>query len=141
MPVEEFKTLKKQFLEDIIDVVTMEDIPPELVLNWDQTGVNLVPASSWTMKRKGSKRVEIKGLNDKRQITCVFCVSLFSDFLPIQVIYGGKTDRCHPPYDFPSDWFISHTPNHWSNKESMIKYIEYIIVPYIANVRECLSCS
>ena len=31
------------------------------------------------------------GVNDIRQITEVFCGSLVSDFLPIQVISNGKT--------------------------------------------------
>ena len=68
----------------------MEEIPPQLILNWDQTGIHLVPASSWTMDKRGSKQVEIKGVNDKRQITAVFCGSLTGDFLPIQVIYRIK---------------------------------------------------
>lgn len=45
----------------------MEEIPMELVFNWDQTGLNLVPAATWTMAPKGSKRVDIKGFGDKRQ--------------------------------------------------------------------------
>ena len=44
-------------------------IPPELVLNWDQTGIKLVPCSSWTMDQSGVKIVEIVGANNKRQIT------------------------------------------------------------------------
>ena len=51
----------------------MEEIPLELIFNWDQTGLHLVPTSNWTMAKKGSKRVEMKGLEDKRQITAVFC--------------------------------------------------------------------
>ena len=61
-----FEKLKQKFLSDVASIVDMEDIPPELILNWDQTGINLVPASSWTMDKKGSKRVEITGVNDKR---------------------------------------------------------------------------
>ena len=76
MPVEQFQEIKTAFLKDIIDVVTMDEIPSDLIFNWDQTGLNLVPASSWTMALKGSKRVEIKGVNDKRQITGVFCATL-----------------------------------------------------------------
>ncbi len=49
----------------------MEEIPPELILNWDQTGIHLVPAAAWTMDQIGSKRVEV-GVNDKKQITAVF---------------------------------------------------------------------
>ena len=68
----------------------MEDIPPQLIINWDQMGLNLVPASNWTMAQKGQKRVSIKGLRDKRMITGVFCGSLVGEFLPMQVILGEK---------------------------------------------------
>ena len=51
----------------------MEDVPPQLVINWNQTGIRIVPGSSWTMELKGSKRVEIAGISDKRQITAVLC--------------------------------------------------------------------
>ena len=42
------------------------------------------------MKGKGSKRVEAIGLNDKRQITGVFCAALAGELLPLQPIYQGK---------------------------------------------------
>jgi hypothetical protein len=48
------------------------DIPPELIYNWDHTGINYVPVSNWTMEIEGSKKVPIVGLDDKRQITVVF---------------------------------------------------------------------
>ena len=64
----------------------MEEIPPELILNWDQTGIKLVPSSFWTMERQGEKRVEMVGVNDKRQITAVFCSSLLGDFILLQLI-------------------------------------------------------
>ena len=65
----------------------MEEIPPELILNWDQTGIHLVPASAWTMELAGSKRVEISGVDNKQQITAIFCGLLTGDFLPLQLIY------------------------------------------------------
>ena len=46
-------------------VVEMYKIPPELVINWDQTGINIVPVSQWTMDVEGAKRVEITGIDDK----------------------------------------------------------------------------
>jgi hypothetical protein len=48
------------------------DIPPELIYNWDHTGINYVPVSNWTMEIEGSKKAPIVGLDDKRQITVVF---------------------------------------------------------------------
>ena len=41
--VENFAEKKREFLDDLVATVQMEDIPPELVLNWDQTGIKLVP--------------------------------------------------------------------------------------------------
>ena len=115
-----FAELKKSFLEDVVATVAMEEIPPELILNWDQTGIKIVSSSGWTMDQQGVKRVEV---NDKRQITAVFCASMVGDFLPIQLIYAGKTNRCHPQFQFPSDWHIIHAPKHWSNEETMLQYI------------------
>ena len=30
----------------------MEDIPPQLIMNWDHTGLNYIPVSNWTMAKK-----------------------------------------------------------------------------------------
>jgi len=64
------------------------------------------------MEEKGSKQIEVAGLNDKRQITAVFCASLVGEFLPVQLIYQGKTSACLPRYGFTDDWNITYTPNH-----------------------------
>ena len=50
----DFAMLKKSFLEDVFTTMMMEEVPPELILNWDQTGIKLVPSSSWTMALRGS---------------------------------------------------------------------------------------
>ena len=43
MTVANFEAVKEQFLFDVKAVVEMEDIPPELVFNWDQTAIILYP--------------------------------------------------------------------------------------------------
>ena len=124
MTVTNFEAVKEQFVLDVNAVVEMEDIPPELVFNWDQTGISVVPGSLWKMEAKGSKRVEIVGISDKRQITAVFCGAMTGEFLPPQLIYQGKTSACLPRYSFPDDWHVTCTPNHWSNEDKMKEYIE-----------------
>ena len=83
--------------------------------------------------------MEVCGANDKRLITAVFCGSLVGDFLPIEVIYQGKTTRCHPRYEFPPEWDITHSQKHWSNETTMIQYIEKIIVPYINSAQQAFQ--
>ena len=42
---ENFEEVKKDILRNI---VMMDKIPGEWIINWDQTGVNYIPVSSWT---------------------------------------------------------------------------------------------
>ena len=53
LPVAEYEKRKEKYLADIRAVVVMNDIPPCLVINWDQTAIHLVPVSGWTMNREG----------------------------------------------------------------------------------------
>ena len=90
--------------------VNFENIPPQLIINWDHKGIKIVPASNWTMKERGAKRVSIVGIEDKRQIITALDCTLSGDFLPPQVIYGGKTKACLPPkYDFPESYLHRKT--------------------------------
>ena len=107
-----FENLKETFLEQIRSTVVFEGVLVDLIFNWDQTGLNYVPVSSWTMEKEGAKWVEIKGLDDKRQITAVFGATITGEFLPVQLVYQGKSTQCHPKVKFPEDWHITHSENH-----------------------------
>ena len=107
--VKEFEEIQEAFLLDAKDVVQMDEIREDMIVNWDQTGVNYVPISSWTMEEEGSKRIELIRKDDKRQIAVLFIGSLSGEFLPIQIIYQGKSSTCLPKFNFPSRWHMSHT--------------------------------
>ena len=49
--VDDFEEKREQFLLDIKATLTLEDIPLDLIINWDQTGMHYVPVSSWTMSK------------------------------------------------------------------------------------------
>ena len=83
--MEHFDELKKFYLLESNNAVEMNEIPSELVINWDQTGINYIPVSLWTMTKEGSKRVEMIGKDDKRQLIALFTCSMSGDFLPIQL--------------------------------------------------------
>ena len=67
--IKNFDEVKTKYLTDIKTLMNKHNIPPELIINWDHTGIHLVPVSKWTMAEKGSDKVEIIGLDDKREIT------------------------------------------------------------------------
>ena len=137
MTVTNFEVVKEQFVLDVNAVVEMDDISPELVLNWDQTGFSVVSGSSWTMEVKASKQVEIVGISDKRQITAFLCGAMTGEFLPPQLIYQGKTLACLLRYNFPDDWHVTCTSNHWSNENKMMSSSSYRM--WIANARSSSS--
>ena len=134
-----YQQIKTQYLRQIASMVAVHKIPSQLVINWDQTSIAVVPSINWSMAQEGSRRVEVAALNDKRQVTSTLAVTLNGQFLPFQVLYQGKTDRCHPSYTFPDDFDIFHTPNHWANGMTVVRYIENIILPHVRKVRSELS--
>ena len=135
----DFPEVKATFLERVRSAVTAHDIPPQLVINFDQTGVNVVPVSSWTMHSEGAKQVEIFGKEDKRQITVLLGTTLAGQLLPPQVVYQGKTDACHPRYTFPPEWNVTHSENHWSTIEKMEEFLTKILLPFVDKQRDALD--
>ena len=62
--------------------------------------------------------------------------------LPIQLIYQGTTTKCLPKnVSFPADWHNTCTANHWSNSNTMVDYVNLIIIPYIVETRKALKLS
>jgi len=127
---------KFTFQRAISAVVSEHDIPPQLIINLDQTPLSYVSPGKYTFSFRGSKNVPIKGVDDKRQITGTFAVTLNGTFLPVQLIYQGKSNRCLPKFKFPRSFSVSYTENHWSNTEKSIEFFEEIIFPYINMVKE-----
>ena len=57
----QFELKRRQFLLDISGMVKAHIIPDELVLNWDQTGLNLVPSGNWTFEKRGQVGLNLLG--------------------------------------------------------------------------------
>ena len=93
-----------------------------------------------TMATRNSSSVPIKGLTDKRNITLTFVISLDDDFLPMQIIYQGKTKASQPRgFEFPRGFAVTQNPKHYSNELETFNLIEKIIQPYVALKRKELN--
>ena len=44
-----FEELKESYLSKIPSMVAANSVAPHLIVNWDQTGVRMVPVNDWTM--------------------------------------------------------------------------------------------
>jgi len=54
MDVERFAIIKEAFSLDVKNVV---ELPPKLIIKWNQTAIYYVPVGSWTMESEGARRV------------------------------------------------------------------------------------
>ena len=100
-------------------------------MNLDQTPMKYVPCGKTTLEKQGTTTVPIHGVSDKRMITATFTITLDGQFLPMQLIYSGKTERSIPKAKFPRGFSLSANPKHFSNEKESIKLLEEIIIPYV----------
>ena len=128
---------RTQFLRSVDKTIKKYAIPPELVLNSDQTPSSYVSVGRSTMASRGAKTVATKGYTDKRNITLNFVVTLAGEFLPMQIIYAGKTGASQPRgVKFQSGFHVTQNPKH---ETETVNLIENIINPYVIRKRADLD--
>ena len=122
IPVGAQKEAEFRFMNQIVNQVEKHQIPPSLVINFDQTPSKYVQVSSNTMKNKGLTSVAISGIDDKRTITAMFSITLEGTFLPMQLIHKGKTTQSLPKVEFPAEFSLSVNESHYSNEKESFKF-------------------
>ena len=128
---QEVEEKKSAFCEDVNQKIRDNDILDGLIINFDETGLPVLPTDSYTLEVRGATTVKIAGVDDKRAVTGVVAGCRDGTKLPWQLIYTGKTDRCHPDRAlFPTDWSITHSKSHWSTNETKNKYVAEVIVKW-----------
>ena len=124
---------------EVPEHVEHHSIPLPLVMNFNQTPLKYAPVANQTLSRKGSKHVAIKGQFFKQAVT--FGITFSDKFLPMQLIYGGKTKRSLPKVKFPDSFSLTVNKKHFSNTNELLKLIEDIITPYVEKERGKLGLS
>ena len=98
----------------------MEDysIPLSIVMTFDQTPLKYVPVASQTLSQKVLKHVCIYGETYKKTITATFDITYINKFFPMQLIYGGKTQRSYPNFAFLDSFLLNCNPKHFRNSQT-----------------------
>ena len=76
-----------------------------MILNFDQTKPS-------TLKMEVNI-YQFTNVDDKNQITVIYCASLPGEFSSIQIIYDGLIDRFLPNIELPNSFHFTHSSNHW----------------------------
>ena len=109
------------------------------MLNLDQTLTKFVPGSSRIQAQIGRDSVQVGSSNDKRMITATFAITMNGVFLPMLLIYRGKTSRSFPRFKFPNSFTPSASEKHCSNKQESSKQLDDVVIPYVEVERKKLE--
>lgn len=83
------------FLADVTAEVIMNDIPDDLIINWDQTALQFVPTGQWTMLQSGDKVIPISHSDNKCQITAVLAAIMKGEYLTKSIINEKYSNVTH----------------------------------------------
>ena len=108
-------------------------------MNFNQAILKYAPASNSTLAKKGSKHIPVMGGVFKESITATFSITYSGKFLPMQLIYKGKTQRSFPRVNVPPSFSLSGNWKHFSNTQESLKLLDEIIIPYVEKEREALN--
>ena len=105
--------------------INEHNIPEDLVTGGDETNSQFVPSVDKTRIKKGTRRVRLVGIGkEKPQITVNLSHNAKGEIIkPVQLIFGGKTNRCHPNNGrthAPPGQYYEHTTSHWQTVISFI---------------------
>lgn len=113
------------FAQRIVWNIAIHAVPPELVINADQTGISYLGTGSRTWELKGVSQVSAVGQAEKRHFTLMVAVTASGDILPFQAIYKGKTASSLPSKaarkacEAAGFVFTPGGEKHWSTIEAM----------------------
>ena len=109
------------------------------MINMSQTRLSHVNTGKYTFSFKGAKNIPIKDMDNKRQITVTFAISCTGEFLPIQLIYAGKSEQSLPKCGFPPSFSVTFPQNRWSSIEKSIEFFKEIIFPCLGDTKQSKS--
>ena len=127
-----FEECKLIFLTDIKKMITEDKIPPEFVLNVDQTPCSNFSIGRMMMAARNASSVSNKGVTDKRSITLTFVIR--------RILTHSYTKRKQPRgFKIPRGFAIFQNPKQYSIEDKTLTLIDEVIVPYIERKRKELK--
>ena len=119
----DYEERKHMLQARLVWTVTNYNVSPDFCYNMDETGVCLLPTLNKTWAAKATTSVSKVGLGEKRQFTATTIINACGSLVgQIQVIWGGKTERCEPPQVIKDRYTAlshTHTESHWVNTDTL----------------------
>lgn len=135
------KQIRKTWLR-LARLIRDERIPPQLVVNSDQSQIVLQQGTDRTWNECGARQVSILGELEKRVFTCMPSISLDGHIVNLQSIWQGKTNKSQPNKNtrcyneaikFGCTFESSRNNSYWSTHHTMHAFVEHTLAPYFCH--------
>lgn len=123
----------------IVQIILEQNIYEKIISNFDRTPVGFTFPNKNIFTDKINESLPVTNVDDKRQVSATFPVSLSGEFLAIELICGGTTDICHPRVSFSNSFHITHSNSYCSNEKNFMNYWQKVIFPFIELKRKELN--
>ncbi|KAK3586300.1 hypothetical protein CHS0354_002802 [Potamilus streckersoni] len=141
VPFQEFESHRQNFVSLVKAVAQEKRIPKELTINFHQVSLNMIPVSDWTHAASDASQITNNDRFDgPYKVSLLVATSASGTFLPPQVIYDNQAKH-ECSIDFPDTWDVLSTENHQPTEDSMIQYINKILIPYTKKTKTDLEFS
>ena len=126
-------------------LVFTHKIPPEFLVNMDETPLMLIARRNYTWADEGVSNVACSGSKDKRQSTATPWLTYTGEIIFFHSTMKGTTERCLPSKDFrDKDVFkapnvpvyFGYTDNHWVSKDTMRDQVKRSVTSLMC----CVEC-
>lgn len=136
---------KRIYLARIAYIAENNKIPAALCFHADETGVELLPNSNYTLDHKGTRHVAISHMDEKKQATVMLGGNMAGLVLRPFIIFQGISSakllvqleedlmEHRENHEFPELEPISqgHSTSHWMNKDMAKIWVKEILLPAV----------
>ena len=117
------------------DELTMADVAPENVYNYDETNVCDDPGVKTIICRRGLKRVERKMQHSKSSVSLMFCGNALGEYLPPMVVYRAQNIYTEWTRGGPTGCIYECTKSGWFDSRCFERWFREIFLPH-ANAKD-----
>ncbi|XP_047107714.1 MFS-type transporter clz9-like [Schistocerca piceifrons] len=110
---------------------SLDGIPPEEIINYDETNITDDPGVKRVFGRRGSKRVYRMMGSSKSSISVMFCGTASGELLPPYVVYGASHVYDTSRQGGPKGALYGCSKTSWFNEIIFSDWFEGIILPYV----------
>ena len=113
----------------------LSDIPPQNIINYDETNITDDPGAKRVLCHRGVKRIERKMHHSKTAISLMYSIAADGTFLPPMVVYKAQSCYSEWTQGGPEGTLYDATPSGWFDSRCFHRWFSEILLPYAATLQ------